>query len=284
MLSKISAGEYVRLRSPENILSEIKILHLRFPAVSEYFLEVETIGCDMEWLSDLCLKLHEFNRTLQVKLNFSTNLRVFPHMDFEKVFQSLALANFESVIIGLESGNERIRNKILNRVYTNETIIRAIKIARENGVEIGIFNMVGLPTETSDDFLDTLIMNQKIQPYWHSTSIFFPYQGTALYQMAKEMNLLPEVLNTRDERQIAVLDLPGFPRREIQRRFDSFHYDVYKVNEHKKASKTAIYFLMKYIGHNRFADLKLVFIRVLYFLKLYNFTRKIKICGNMMQN
>ena len=48
MLRKIAKGEYVRLRSSENILSEIESLHENFPAIGEYFLEVETIGCDME--------------------------------------------------------------------------------------------------------------------------------------------------------------------------------------------------------------------------------------------
>jgi radical SAM superfamily enzyme YgiQ (UPF0313 family) len=276
-LSSIAGGEYVRLRSPENIVSEIKILNERFPAINQYFLEVETIGCDFDWLSELCFKLHEFNLTLPLKLNFSTNLRVFPGMDFEKVFKNLSLGSFESVIIGLESGNERIRSKILNRVYSNETVMKAVDAARKKGIKIGIFNMVGLPTETLADFTDTVKMNQQIHPDWHSTSIFFPYMGTALYQVAKEMKLLPEVLNTSDERQLAVLDLPGFPKCDIQRKFDSFHYDVYRKNEHRKASKTLIYFIMKYIGHNRFADFKITLIRVLYSLKLYNFAKKAKL-------
>jgi hypothetical protein len=123
------------------------------------------------------------------------------------------------------------------------------------------------------------MMNRKIQPDWHSISIFFPYQGTRLYELTKEMNLLPQKLNTRDERQKAVLDLPGFSRHEIQRSFDSFHHDVYKANGNRKTSKVFVYFLMKYIGHNRFANLKLTLLRVLYFLKLYNFTKKAKLLG-----
>lgn len=90
---------------------------------------------------------------------------------------------------------------------------------------------------------------------------------------------MPQKLNTKDERQKAVLDLPGFSRSEIQRSFDSFHFNVYRANEDKKAFKTILYFIMKYIGHNRFANLKLALIRVLYFLKLYNFAKKAKLIG-----
>ena len=279
MLRKIARGKYVRLRSPENILLEIESLYEKFPAINEYFLEVETIGCDMEWLEELCKKLHKFNDSKSGKLKFNTNLRVFPNMDFEAVFQNLMLAGFDSVILGLESGNERIRSEVLNRVYSNETIMEAVEVARKYGIKIGIFNMVGLPGETREDFEDTIMMNRKIQPDWHSTSIFFPYQGTRLYELTKEMNLLPQKLNTRDERQKAVLDLPGFSRREIQRSFDSFHYDVYEANGNRKTSRLFVYFLMKYIGHNRFANLKLTLLRVLYFLKLYNFAKKTKLFG-----
>jgi hypothetical protein len=95
-----------------------------------------------------------------------------------------------------------------------------------------------------------------------------------LYEITRELNLLPQELPTRDERQRAVLDLPGFPQNEILRRFNSFHYDVYKVYDNKSTIKSFIYYIMRYIGHNRFADLKIFVIRVLYFLKLYNLTKK----------
>jgi anaerobic magnesium-protoporphyrin IX monomethyl ester cyclase len=278
-LKEISKGEYVRMRSPENILMEIERLNEKFPSVDEYFLEVETIGYDMNWLVNLCGKLREFNLSKANKLKFGTNLRIFPNMDFERVFQNLKLANFDSVIIGLESGNERIRKEILNRVYSNANILQAVEIARKHEIKIGIFNMVGLPTETQEDFSDTLRMNQAIKPDWHSTSIFSPYQGTRLYDLTDKMGLLPKKLNSKDERQKAVLSLPGFSSSQIQRSFDSFHYNIYKVHENKKALKIFIYFIMKYMGHNASVNLKLTILRVLYILGLYNLAKKAKLLG-----
>lgn len=278
-LKKITKGEYVRLRSPDNILMEIEQLNKQFPAINEYFLEVETIGCDMQWLIDLCKKLHDFNLTKVNKLKFGTNLRIFPNMDYESVFHHLKFANIDSVIIGLESGNERIRREILNRVYSNDSILQAINVARKHEIKIGIFNMVGIPTETLNDFKDTIRMNQVIKPDWHSTSIFFPYQGTKLYDVTIAMGLMPKKLNTNSERQKAVLNLPGFTSRQIQRSFDSFHYKVYSADANKKAIKLIIYFIMKYVGHNNFANLKLKLIGVLYFLRLYQLAKKFKLFG-----
>lgn len=278
-LRKVANGDYVRLRSTENILMEIEMLHEKFPEIHEYFLEVETIGCNLVWLFDLCQKLQKFNLSQVNKLRFSTNLRIFQNMDFESVFQNLKLANFESVIIGLESGNERVRKEILNRIYSNENILQAVKVARKYEIKIGIFNMVGIPTETQNDFNDTIKMNQVIKPDWHSTSIFFPYKGTKLYEITNEMGLLPKILNTKSERQKAVLNLPGFTNKQIQRSFDSFHYEVYKVNENKKKLKLLVYFIMKYVGHNTFANIKLKLISILYYWRLYNLVKKLKLIG-----
>lgn len=278
-LRKIADGQYVRLRHPDNIIQEIELLHKKFPTVEEYFLEVETIGCDMNWLHELCEKLQLFNQSTASKLRFSTNLRIAPNMDYDAIFRCLKHANFDSVTIGLESGNEKIRKEILNRTYSNDNILQAVGKAREYGVKIGLFNMVGIPTETPDNFADTVKMNQLIEPDWHSTSIFFPYQGTKLYELAREMELLPEELNTNSERQKAVLDLPGFPRKRIQKSFDSFHYQVYKTHKNKKLSKLFIYYIMQYLGHDFFANAKLKITGILYFLRLTQVTQRLKLYG-----
>ena len=278
-LRKIAGGTYVRLRNPDNIVQEIELIHEELPAIDEYFLEVETIGCDMDWLNDLCEKLSRLNRSKSHKLRFSTNLRISPLMDYDSIFRNLKHANFESVIIGLESGNERIRKEILNRAYSNENILQAVQSARKHGIKIGLFNMVGIPTETPADFAETVKMNQLIEPDWHSTSIFFPYQGTKLYELTEELGLIPQKLNTNSERQKAVLNLPGFSRNQIQQSFDSFHYLVYKAHKSKTFPKLIIYYIMQFTGHNFFANAKLKLIAVLYRLRLFNIARKLRLFG-----
>jgi anaerobic magnesium-protoporphyrin IX monomethyl ester cyclase len=62
--------------------------------------------------------------------------------------------------------------------------------------------------------------------------------------------------------------LAGFSSIEIQKSFNSFHSDVYKANENKKALKTLIYFVMRFAGHNYMANLKLAALRILYRLRL----------------
>jgi radical SAM superfamily enzyme YgiQ (UPF0313 family) len=265
-----ATGKYVRMRSVRNIISELSYLVSKFPAITEYFLEVETLGANTDWLLELCDGLAAFNTDRKQKLSFEANLRVHNNMDFELVFRNLKKANFRSVLIGLESGNERIRKEVLNRHYSNGTIIEAVNCAKKFKIKVGIYNLIGLPTESLNDFKDTLELNQRLQPDWHATSIFFPYKGTRLYEISKDNGLLPGQLNFKRERQHAVLNLPYFTPRQVQRQFDRFHYNVYKKGKEKSLLKTILYVMQVFLGHNFMANAKNRIIIILYRLRIKN--------------
>ncbi len=266
-IRKVSGGKYVRLRDIDDIVGELSQLSKSFPLVDDFFLEVETCGVDTSWLVELCDAIYQLNSQFNTPKRFSTNLRVFPNIKEEVIFQSLKKANFTAVSIGLESGNERVRKEVLNREYSNDDIRRVVNCARKYDIKIGIYNLVGIPGESYTEFLDTFAMNQELQPDWHATSIFFPYEGTALYDKAKEMGVLPEHLDFNFERQRAVLDLPNFSKKQIQREFDSFHFNVYRRAKNRSIIKLSIYFIQKYLGHNFMAQARIKLIRLLALFK-----------------
>lgn len=273
-LRKTSEGQYVRLRSPENIIEEIRILTSQFPLVTEYFLEVETLGVDIIWLENLCNALHKLNSERENSLSFGSNLRVHPKIDLKKIFNLLNYGGFKSIVIGLESGSDRIRREVLNRFYSNNDIILAAQLANENNIGLGLFNLVGLPEETPGDFNETLKMNQAIQPQWHATSIFFPYPGTKLFNKVKEMGVLPSELTGKDERQLARISYPSFSKKQIQKAFDSFHYEVYKASSSKSIIKLIVYRFQVWVGHSFLAKTKIWVIRTLFVLHLDGFAKK----------
>ncbi len=227
-LKKLASGTYVRFRSPDNILEELEEFVARFPTEKDIFLQIETIGINQEWAMALCSRLEQFNATLSQPLSFSASIRITPNADLESLFAALERSNLKFIHIGLESGSERVRREILKRHYSNQDVINAVKLARKYGLKIGFFNMIGLPGETVADFEETVKMNRICLPDWHFTYIFFPYPGTDLYSLCQEQGLLQEPLDTEMERSKAVLDLPGFPKKQIQKSYVWFDYYVYK--------------------------------------------------------
>ena len=241
-LKKIASGRYVRFRSPDNIVKEIVEILECFPSQETLFLEVETIGLDMGWLLALCSKIEQLNRTLKQRLSFGTNLRIIRDMDLVTLFSAFKKGNFKFVLIGLESGSEKIRREILNRNYSNDDILKAVTLARKYGLKVTFNNLIGIPYETVSDFRETVKMNRRCLPDSHSTNVFFPYPGTDLYSLCKEKNLLPASIDTDMERNRAILDLRGFNKKAIQKSLTWFDYYVYKDIKplHKIIIKVAI--------------------------------------------
>jgi len=225
-LRKISPGVYVRYRTPKNIIEEMKAMVLSFPKVQEIYLETETITYNTDWCMELCSELEHFNATARRPLSYGANIRVIPNRDLEDLFSAFKKANFRFVNIGLESGSDRIRREVLNRNYSNEDIIRTVKLARKYGLKVSLFNLIGVPCETLADFKETVRMNRICKPDWHSSSIFFPYPGTDLYDLCREQGLLRKTLDPRQERKKATLDLPGFPRKKVEESYRFFDYYI----------------------------------------------------------
>lgn len=227
-LRKLGDGEYVRNRSVDNIVEELKEVLGRFPQTREIYLEVETISINKKWCIELCSALQHLNATLSRPLSFEANLRITPNAYLESVFFEFKKSNFTFLNIGLESGSERVRYEILKRNYSNQDVINTVKLARKYGLKINFYNLIGIPGETADDFKETVKINRICLPDRLSTSIFFPYPGTDLYALCKRQGLLKEPLDTLRERSRAVLDYPGFTKKQIDKSYIWFDYYVYR--------------------------------------------------------
>jgi len=227
-LKKVAPGKYVRFRSPENIIKEVAFLHATYPTQSRIYFEVESIALNKAWLMEFCKQLEAFNATIDNFISFDCNFRITPQSSDEKVFLALKKANFYKINIGLESGSERIRREILKRDYSNKDFLDVTVMARKVGLKIFVFNMIGLPTETYDDHMETVSLNRQCQPDNHYTGIFFPYPGTDLYNMCIREGYIKAPIYHRLERKQPVIDFPHFPMFQIQKAYILFNYHVYK--------------------------------------------------------
>ncbi len=226
-LARLSGGRYVRLRSPENIVAEILDLKAIYPFMSEVYLEVETLGFNQEWAIELCGCLERMNSTLEIPVAFGSNLRVTPNSRYDDLFEAFKRCGFRFINIGLESGSERLRRDVLKRNYSNENIIDAVRGARRHGLQVGIYNLIGIPGETRRDFKDTVKVTRACQPDWFLLSVFFPYPGTELHAVCREQGLLDRMVHEGLERRRPLVNLPGFSKRQIRRRYTWSHLLFY---------------------------------------------------------
>ena len=227
-LKKVAPGKYVRFRSPENIIKEVAFLHATYPTQSRIYFEVESIALNKAWLIEFCQQLESFNATIDNFISYGCNFRISPQSTDEKIFHALKKANFFKINIGLESGSERIRREILKRDYSNRDFLDVTVMARKVGLKIFVFNIIGLPGETYDDYMETASLNRQCQPDGHFTGIFFPYPGTELHDMCIREGFIKTPIDQQLERRQPVIDFPHFSKPQIQKSYIWFNYKVYK--------------------------------------------------------
>jgi anaerobic magnesium-protoporphyrin IX monomethyl ester cyclase len=266
-LRKIAPGGYVRLRPIDSIIEELIEIKKDFPSVTEIYLEIETFGIDLNWSVALCNKLAELNGTLEEPLSFGVNLRVTANHKIHDIFKSLKKANFKYINIGLESGSEQVRRKILRRRESNADIIETVKVAKSHGIKVNFYNLIGIPGENYDDFLQTISINRTCLPDQPRAAIFFPYPETDLFNLCNELGVLDKKLDHDMERIKAALDLPGFPKKMIQKSYIWFDYQIYKG--HKPFHKLLLGVLERHMQVKFSSD-------PLYILTIYNYLKKCK--------
>ena len=84
--------------------------------------------------------------------------------------------------IGIESGNEEFRKRVLRRNYSNDQLKNAFALIEEQEIEYTVNNIIGFPDETRGLIFDTIQINRDIHPVTMNVNLFTPYKGTALYE------------------------------------------------------------------------------------------------------
>lgn len=181
-------GNWVRRRSTENIIQEIKMLISTYPVKLLYF-DDDVFTLDKKWLLAF---LGVYQK--EIKLPFRVNVRV-ETIDRETLF-ALKSAGCEMIQIGVEHGDESFRTEILNRKMTNTQIENVFKWAEEADIKTWSFNMIGFPGETMQSAMSTIEINRRLKPDHLQISVFNPYPGTELYERCLKKGFFHENAET----------------------------------------------------------------------------------------
>lgn len=173
-----NSGFNARFRSPSNVLEEITQLVERYrPAVIRF--EDETFGLNQRRTKEILRGILDLGHHERVR--FSAQTRV-DRID-EEFVDLLQAANFETLELGVESGNPIIlRNSGKN--ITLEQVERAVGLAKARGLKVWTKFILGHPYENVDTIRDTVAYIAKLNPDQLSVAIMTPFPGTPIHEMA----------------------------------------------------------------------------------------------------
>ena len=173
-----NSGFRPRYRSPENVLAELEhVVAVHRPGRIRF--EDETFGLHPGRTKAILQGI--VAQGLQRRVRFSAQTRV-DRIDAELV-DLLEAANFETLELGVESGNAEILEAI-GKGITLEQVERAVGLAKDRGLRVWCKFILGHPNETHATIRDTIELIARLNPDELSVSLMTPYPGTPIRDMA----------------------------------------------------------------------------------------------------
>lgn len=218
-LTPVISGKNVRFRSAANILEELRDCFHNHK-ISDFFFRSDTFTIDHSWVLEVCDAIK--NSELNGKISWVANSRVRPlHEDTLKVMKD---AGCWLVAFGFESGHQESL-KLMRKGATAADNIRAAKLAKEAGLKLYGFYLIGLPWEDWEHLYSTRRHILEIDADFLELHVALPYHGTELYNMASEADILEQKVlgsdyfhaSTKGTKFLSSLDLLKFRRSLILR-------------------------------------------------------------------
>ena len=149
-----------------------------------FMIHDDCITEDRAWVMTFCRRLKEegFNQP------FAGQSRADIICRNPDMVDALYEAGLRLFIIGLESGSNRVL-KFLRKGCTREQNLAAARICRQRGIKIWANYMLGLPTETKEELLETYSMLEEIRPYHCSPAFYTPHPGSDLFAWGQQRGI-----------------------------------------------------------------------------------------------
>jgi radical SAM superfamily enzyme YgiQ (UPF0313 family) len=208
-IKHVSYQYAVRVRSPENVIEELKVLwDLGLRNVHMY---ADLFTVNREQVMGIC----EGMIRAGLRFKWLCNSRV-DYVDSE-MLQMMSRAGCWLIAWGIESANEGIR-KGVRKGTTNEKIVRALECSKAASMMNWGYFIIGLPGETEDTIRQTLDFSKTLPLDLALFHIAAPYPGTPFFFEVIENGWFRPGTSWEevDMDESTVLDYPGLPAERIE--------------------------------------------------------------------
>ena len=189
-------GNRYNSRSPENVVSELKMLKEKFQFDHIWFCD-DIFGLKPGWVrafADLVEKEH-FHFRFKIQARADLLLQ-------EEYIKDLARAGCENAWMGAESGSQKILDD-MDKGTTVKQIYESTQLLKKHGIHPSFFIQFGYLGETKEDIKKTIDMINELLPYEIGISVSYPLPGTLFYEKVKTD--LKEKTNWTDSDELALM-------------------------------------------------------------------------------
>ena len=180
-------GKNFRMRSPENVIMEMKELKHKY-GIEELLFEDDNVTLDVgraEKIFDLMI-----NEKLDFKWDTPNGVAGFALN--EKLIRKMKDSGCYQLNIAVESGNKDVLKNIIKKPLNLDKIKSLVEYARSIKLNTCIFLIVGMPGETIQQMWDSYHFAKELGIYNPFVSVATPYPGSELYNTCIEKGYINE--------------------------------------------------------------------------------------------
>jgi radical SAM superfamily enzyme YgiQ (UPF0313 family) len=194
------AGGGFRTKTGKQVFEEVKYQYEKYNVTNYYFNDALMNGSIKEFnvFNQLLLDYYRANKLPDRTMRYSGHWIVRgPHQGWKKEYIDLmGRAGAGLMVVGIESGSDKVKND-MNKRFTNKDIDYNIERFEKWGIGLYIHIIIGYPTETDEDFNETLEFLKRYQEYVAKGVIqgisfgqtFTMEEGTPLYFAPEKLGL-----------------------------------------------------------------------------------------------
>ena len=195
MYKSETKSDYLRRKSVPRAVAEIKYIKDRYALNHVHFSD------DLFFIRNSYKWLEEFADLYPKEVGVPWNCNIRYDSVTEHAANLLEKAGCYGAAVGLESGNEEIREVVIRKRSKNEHIVEGARRLREKRIKVLTTNMIGLPGETLDNALETVELNMVLKSNYVRANTFLLFPGLPLVEYAKKKGFVDPDFDI--DRQIA---------------------------------------------------------------------------------
>lgn len=181
-------GRRIRKRGIDNIISEIEHWKKVY-GIQEVYFEDDNLTFNRRWAKELFRRMAA--RHFHIRFFARNGIRA-DSIDTE-LLNLMKAAGFQDIVIAPESGSQRTLDVIIGKKMKLEDCTKAVQLAHQVRLGIGLFFVIGFPEETWEDIsvtIDYARYLKKLGSYGPWISLASPYPGTRFFADCQARNLI----------------------------------------------------------------------------------------------
>ena len=176
-------GNYKRFKSIDNTIAEISALNEKYNFDLIFFADDNFLAMGKE-------RLHEFAARWTKEVNLPYWINTTISSINEERLGVMRDTNCAGIGLGIETGSESLRKRILQKTTKNIDILKKIDWIHNHEIRTTVNGMIGFPGETMDDIHESINFMKKLDADSMDLSFVAPYYATPVYYVAKDMGLI----------------------------------------------------------------------------------------------